>query len=197
MIISGPVYSRHCTNYTRDGEKANKTTSTSTEKWWNHLRWLHFTRKHPWLTHTFPEVGKDLSVCWHTHVQPGLTAGSPAHQHLHQQVNLFQNVVDLSISECLFSLSMAGLEPYMVHSQSWLDPVFPEHSAGVGPLHLPVVVGPFLLSSPLLPRPWTYPNVRPLHCQNGKNWVILNKWGRFLASTLGGSQRILFWNWEL
>lgn len=176
MIISGPVYSRQCTNCTREGEKINKTTSTSTEKLWNHLRWLRFTRKHPWLTHTFPVGGKDLSEYWHTHVRPVLTAGCPAHQLLHQHVTSFRvNVADLSVSEYCFSLSITGLESYMVYSQPWLDPVFPEHGAGVGPLHLPVAIGPLLLSSPLLPRPWTYPNVQSLHCQNGKNWETFNE----------------------
>lgn len=48
-------------------------------------------------------------------------------------------------------LFVAGLEPYVVHSQPRLDPVFPEHGAGVGPLYLSVVAGPVLLPSPLLP----------------------------------------------
>lgn len=44
-----------------------------------------------------------------------------------------------------------GLEPYMVHCQSRPYPVFPEHSAGVGPLCLSVVAGSILLPSSLLP----------------------------------------------
>lgn len=107
----------------------------------------------------------------------------------------FQNVIDLCFSEYLFSIFIAGLESYMVHSQPWLNPVFPEHSACVGPLHLPVVGGPFLLSSSVLPRPWTYSNVQPLHYQNGENWVILSEWGRSLTSTLGGRHLILFSKW--
>lgn len=63
----------------------------------------------------------------------------------------------------------------MVHGKPRLDPVFPEHRACVGPLHLPVVVGPFLRPSSLLPRPWTYPNVQPLHDQNGEDWVIVGE----------------------
>lgn len=105
-------------------------------------------------------------------------------------------VVDLSLSEYLISLSIAGLESYLVHGQPGLDPVFPEHSAGVGPLYLPMVVGPFLLPSPLLPRPWTHPNVQSLHCQDGESWVILSYHGRFLATTIGARHLILFSNLE-
>lgn len=65
-------------------------------------------------------------------------------------------------------LSIAGLEPYMVHGQPGPDPVFPEHSAGVGSLYLPVVVGPVLLPSSLLPWSRPYSDVLPLHRQNGE-----------------------------
>lgn len=65
-------------------------------------------------------------------------------------------------------LFVAGLEPYVVHGQPGPDPVFPEHGAGVGPLYLSVVVGPFLLSSPLLPWPRSHSDVLPLHRQDGE-----------------------------
>lgn len=67
-----------------------------------------------------------------------------------------------------YFLCVAGLEPYVVHSQPRPNPVFPEHSAGVGPLYLSVVAGPFLLSSPLLPWPRTHSNVLPLLRQDGE-----------------------------
>lgn len=71
-------------------------------------------------------------------------------------------------------LIVAGLEPHVVHSQPWPNPVFPEHSAGVGPLCLFMVAGPFLLSSSLLPWPWMDSNVLPLHCQNGETFLFLH-----------------------
>lgn len=67
-----------------------------------------------------------------------------------------------------FLLPFVGLEPYVVHSQPWLDPVLPEHSTRVGPLHLSVVAGPLLLPSSLLPWPRTHSNVLPLHRQDGE-----------------------------
>lgn len=74
-----------------------------------------------------------------------------------------------SWSELLpFFSSVAGLEPYMVHSQPGPDPVFPEHSTGLGSLYLSVVAGPFLLPSSLLPWPRTYSDVLSLHRQDGE-----------------------------
>lgn len=56
----------------------------------------------------------------------------------------------------------------MVHRQPRPYPVFPEHSAGVGPLYLSVVAGSLLLPSSLLPRPWAHSDVGPLRRQNGE-----------------------------
>lgn len=68
------------------------------------------------------------------------------------------NLTLMSISNCqviiigIFGLLFAaGLESHVVHLQPGPDPVFPEHGAGVGPLYLSVVAGPFLLPSSLLP----------------------------------------------
>lgn len=67
-----------------------------------------------------------------------------------------------------FLFFYTGLEPYMVHRQPRPYPVFPEHSAGVGPLCLSVVAGSILLPSSLLPWPWAHSDVWPLRHQNGE-----------------------------
>lgn len=67
-----------------------------------------------------------------------------------------------------FLLPFLGLEPYVVHSQPWSDPVLPEHRTRVGPLYLSVAAGPLLLPSSLLPWPRTHSNVLPLHRQDGE-----------------------------
>lgn len=76
-------------------------------------------------------------------------------------------ILDLLWTPC-FTFLLVGLESYMVHSQPWPDSVFPEHNIGVGPLYLPVVVGPFLLHSPLLPWSWIHSYVLPVHHQDGE-----------------------------
>lgn len=86
---------------------------------------------------------------------------------LPQFLTLKAHCLDLNFWLSYFP-SVVGLEPYVVHSQSRPDPVFPEHSTGVGPLYLSVVAGPFLLPSSLLPWPRTHSNVLPLHCQDGE-----------------------------
>lgn len=83
-------------------------------------------------------------------------------------LSTLKNIVLISIFWHSHFLFFAGLEPHLVHSQPRLDTVFPEHCAGMGPLYLSLAVGPFLLPSPLLPRPWTHSNVCTLHCQDGE-----------------------------
>lgn len=84
------------------------------------------------------------------------------------QMDLFlSNFSFLSIWVSFFCF-YTGLEPYMVHHQSRPYPVFPKHSAGVGPLYLSVVAGSLLLPSSLLPWPWTHSDVWPLRRQNGE-----------------------------
>lgn len=73
-----------------------------------------------------------------------------------------------SWSELSYFVSVAGLEPYMVHSQPRLNPVFSEHYPGVGPLCLSLVAGPLLLPSPLLSWPWAHSNVLPLLRKDGE-----------------------------
>lgn len=142
-----------------------------------------FTRKCARLTHTFPEVGNDPCLRW--------------------QALFFLTCPDCKLLVRLlfywgffvyFFVFIAGLESYMVHSQPRLDTVLPEHSACVGPLHLPVVVGPFLLSSSLLPRPWTDPNVQPLHHQNGENWQTLSVLGWSSLISFSQSRSVKRWS---
>lgn len=74
-----------------------------------------------------------------------------------------------------YPLFVVGLESHMVHSQPRPDPVFPEHSAGVGAVYLSVAVGAFLLPSPLLPWLRTHSNVLPLLRQDGETSLYCPK----------------------
>lgn len=97
------------------------------------------------------------------------------------QMDLFPSNLRFCFFGSFFLFFHTGLEPYMVHRQSRPYPVFPEHSAGVGPLCLSVVAGSLLLPSSLLPWPWTHSDVWPLRRQNGETLAKLQPlWSFFI-----------------
>lgn len=63
IIISGPAYTRWCTNDTREGgEKKMKQRVLAKKS--DQTVSADFTRKCARLTHTFPEVGNDPCLRW-------------------------------------------------------------------------------------------------------------------------------------